>query len=131
MTQMSANKKIGAAGNLNWRTNNTLLQRFNVNSLNELTTVTNNGKLTVAGTTTSPATNVTVNTSNALVYADTTFASTNETLYIIRHADAHPRAYWSDNNYVGAGQWRALDLPNALPGKISPNQVYSNRPRSI
>lgn len=35
-----------------------------------------------------------------------------ETLYIIRHAEAHPQAYWSDNNYVGAGQWRALDLPN-------------------
>ena len=40
--------------------------------------------------------------------------NTNETLYIIRHADAHPLAYWSDGNYVCAGQWRALDLPNAL-----------------
>ena len=29
---------------------------------------------------------------------------TNETLYIIRHADAHPTAYWDDNNYIGAGQ---------------------------
>jgi hypothetical protein len=54
--------------------------------------------------------------------------NTNETLHIIRHADAHPQSYWSDNNYVGAGQWRALDLPNALRGKISPNQVYSNDP---
>ena len=54
--------------------------------------------------------------------------NTNETLYIIRHADAHPRTYWDDNNYVGAGQWRALDLPNALRGKISPNQIYSNDP---
>jgi hypothetical protein len=55
--------------------------------------------------------------------------NTNETLYIIRHADAHPRTYWDDNNYVGAGQWRALDLPNALLGKVvSPNQVYSNDP---
>src|SRR5664279_1823056 len=54
--------------------------------------------------------------------------NTNETLHIIRHADAHPRDYWSDNNYVGAGQWRALDLPNALRGKITPNQVYSNDP---
>jgi RHS repeat-associated protein len=67
-----------AAGNLNWRTNNTLLQEFNVNSLNELTTITNGGRLTVAGTTTSPATNVTVNTSNAVLYADTAFASTNQ-----------------------------------------------------
>ena len=54
--------------------------------------------------------------------------NTNETLYIIRHADAHPQLYWDDNNYVGAGQWRALDLPNALRGKVSPNQVYSIDP---
>jgi hypothetical protein len=49
-----------------------------VNNLNELTTVTNAGALTVAGTTTSPVTNVTVNTSNAVSYADSTFASTNQ-----------------------------------------------------
>ncbi len=67
-----------AAGNLNYRTNNTLLQQFNVNSLNELTTTTNGGRLTVAGSTTSPATNVTVNTSNAVLYADVAFASTNQ-----------------------------------------------------
>ena len=55
--------------------------------------------------------------------------NTNETVYIIRHAEAHPKDYWSDNNYVGAGQWRALDLPNALRGKIKlPNQVYSMDP---
>jgi hypothetical protein len=67
-----------AAGNLNQRTNNALIQTFNVNNLNELTTITNAGALTVAGTTTSPATNVTVNTSNAVSYADSTFASTNQ-----------------------------------------------------
>ncbi|MGB8890394.1 MAG: hypothetical protein WCC87_26950 [Candidatus Korobacteraceae bacterium] len=55
--------------------------------------------------------------------------NTNETVYIIRHAEAHPKAYWSDNNYVGAGQWRALDLPHALRGKINlPNQVFSMDP---
>jgi RHS repeat-associated protein len=68
-----------AAGNLNFRTNNTLLQNFNVNNLNELATETNGGPLTVAGTTTTPATSVTVNTSNAVRYADATFASTNQT----------------------------------------------------
>ena len=67
-----------AAGNLNIRTNNTLVQKFNVNNLNELISATNGGRLTVAGVTTSPATNVTVNTSNALLYADLTFASTNQ-----------------------------------------------------
>jgi hypothetical protein len=56
-------------------------------------------------------------------------ANTNETLYIIRHADAHPWTYWDDNNYVGAGQWRALDLPTALLNKVvNVNQVYSNDP---
>lgn len=55
-------------------------------------------------------------------------ANSNETVYIIRHAEAHPKDYWDDNNYVGAGQWRALDLPNALRGKISPDLVYSIDP---
>ncbi len=54
--------------------------------------------------------------------------NTNETVYIIRHADAHPLAFWTDGNYVCAGQWRALDLPKALRGKISPQQVYSSDP---
>ncbi len=54
--------------------------------------------------------------------------NTDETVYIIRHAEAHPKDYWDDNNYVGAGQWRALDLPNALRGKISPDLVYSIDP---
>jgi hypothetical protein len=54
--------------------------------------------------------------------------NTNETVYMIRHAEAHPTPNWDDGNYVGAGQWRALDLPNALRGKIQPNQVYSIDP---
>jgi hypothetical protein len=52
----------------------------------------------------------------------------NEVLYLVRHAEAHPHGYWSDNNYVGAGQWRALDLPYALAGRISPDQVWSLDP---
>ena len=54
------------AGNLLYRTNNTLIANFAVNSVNQLTANTNGGKLTVMGTTTSAATNVTVNGSNAL-----------------------------------------------------------------
>ena len=65
-----------AAGNLKYRTNHSLLQTFSVDNQNQLTTVASSGKLTVAGTTTSPATNVTVNTTNAIRYADRTFAST-------------------------------------------------------
>jgi len=63
-----------AAGNLNYRTNNALIQAFEVNNLNELTFETNGGTLTVVGTTTIPATNVTVNGSIANLYADATFA---------------------------------------------------------
>jgi len=54
--------------------------------------------------------------------------NTNETVYFIRHAEAHPTTWWEDGNYIGAGQWRALDLPNALRGKIHPNLVYSIDP---
>ena len=57
--------------------------------------------------------------------------NTNETLYIIRHAEAHPQNYWGDGNYVCAGQWRALDLPNALRGKMSPQQVWSIDPAQV
>jgi len=54
--------------------------------------------------------------------------NTNETVYMIRHAEAHPTPNWDDGDYIGAGQWRALDLPNALSGKIQPTQVYSIDP---
>ena len=54
--------------------------------------------------------------------------NTNETVYMIRHAEAHPVSTFEDGNYVCAGQWRALDLPNALRGTIAPNLVYSIDP---
>src|SRR5438552_3505993 len=66
-----------AAGNLTSRSNNAYGQNFTVNSLNELSAGSRFGYYTAAGTTTSPATNVTVNTSNAILYADNTFARTN------------------------------------------------------
>ena len=55
----------------------------------------------------------------------------NETVYLIRHAEAHPISGWDDGNFVGAGQWRALALPNALRGKISPTMVYSIDPAQV
>ena len=45
--------------------------------MNELTTGTNGGRLTVMGTTSSQATSVSVNGANALLYGDATFAATN------------------------------------------------------
>ena len=58
-------------------------------------------------------------------------ANTNQTLYIVRHAEAHPTAYYGNGNYVAAGQWRALGLAQALNGKISPTQVYSFDPAQV
>jgi len=66
-----------AGGNLKYRTNNGLIQTITVDSLNQLSNVTRTGTLTVAGSTTSPATGVTVNGFSASLYADTTFARTN------------------------------------------------------
>lgn len=54
--------------------------------------------------------------------------NTNQTFYIVRHADAHPVDAFEDGNYVGAGQWRALDLPNTLTSQISPDEVWSIDP---
>ncbi len=56
--------------------------------------------------------------------------NTSETVYMMRHAEAHPITWFEDGNYVAAGQWRALDLPNALRGKFTPmpTQIYSSDP---
>ena len=54
-----------AAWNLNYRTNNALIQTFTTESRNRLTNVTRSGTFTVSGTTEAPVTNVTVNGSNA------------------------------------------------------------------
>ena len=67
------------SGNLSNRVQNALTSFFKVNSLNELTTETNSGSLTVAGTTTSAATNVTVSgtglsSGSAWIYSDFTWA---------------------------------------------------------
>lgn len=55
----------------------------------------------------------------------------NETVYLVRHAEAHPASWWDDGNYIAAGQWRALDLPYALRGKIQPTLVYSIDPAQV
>lgn len=72
---------------------------------------------------------VTATTPGAVIPAD---INRNETLYMIRHAEAHPASGWEDGNYVAAGQWRALALPLALhEKKISPDQVYSIDPAQL
>jgi hypothetical protein len=66
----------------------------------------NTGKLTVVSTTTSPATNVTVNTSNAVLYADTTFACTNQS--------------WVNGNNMFTA------IANDVYGRINTNSVTVN-----
>lgn len=55
-------------------------------------------------------------------------SNTDQTVYLIRHAEAHPSNTFENGNYVGAGQWRSLALPGALWGKINPDLVYSIDP---
>ena len=80
-TPLRYNEQLGykydPAGNLQFRTNNTLIQNFVVNSLNELSNITSSGAITVEGNTSTPASSVTVNGTNAALYSDATFAATN------------------------------------------------------
>lgn len=55
-------------------------------------------------------------------------ANTNETVYLIRHTEAHPSVGWDDGSFVAAGQWRALGMADALRGKINPSEVWSIDP---
>jgi hypothetical protein len=59
-------------------------------------------------------------------------ANTNQTVYLIRHVDAHPTSVFENGNFVGAGQWRALSLPGFLPHALrdqpSPTLVYAIDP---
>lgn len=57
--------------------------------------------------------------------------STNQTIYMIRHAEAHPASTFDDGNFIAAGQWRALGLAEALRGKISPDMVMSIDPAQV
>ena len=57
--------------------------------------------------------------------------NSNETVYMIRHAEAHPSDTFDDGNFVAAGQWRALGLADALRGKVSPEVVYSIDPAQV
>ncbi len=72
----------------------------------------------------------TTGASNALAVKPTGI-NTNQTMYMIRHAEAHPTSSFDDGNYVAAGQWRALGLADALRGKISPDLVMSIDPAQV
>ncbi len=68
--------------NLNYRTNNALTETFAANAVNELTSISRTGTLTVAGTAGEPSASVTVSGTGlssgaATVYGDGTWARTN------------------------------------------------------
>jgi YD repeat-containing protein len=65
-----------AAGNLNERTNNTLVQSFNVDNANQLSSGSRSGTLTVVGTVSNPGTNLV-----SLTVADNGNAPVPATLY--------------------------------------------------
>jgi len=100
-----------AAGNLAYRTNNTLLQTFKVNSLNQLTNVLRGTNLTLAGFTTSAATNVTVNGATVARYADLTFSKADLAL---EHASNPFTAIAQDN--LGRTDTNAItfDIPPTI-----------------
>lgn len=70
----------------------------------------------------------TTGTTNAVL---PTGINTNQTIYMIRHAEAHPTSSFDDGNFIAAGQWRALGLADALRGKISPDMVMSIDPAQV
>jgi RHS repeat-associated protein len=61
------------ADNLAYRTNNALVQTVNTDNLNQLSTSTRTGAMTVSGTTGAAATSVAVNGQSASLYGDRTF----------------------------------------------------------
>jgi RHS repeat-associated protein len=64
-----------AAGNLAFRTNNTLIQTFVSGNRNELTSITRSGTLTVAGSLDGQVTSLYVGTNQAQIYSDNSFAT--------------------------------------------------------
>jgi YD repeat-containing protein len=100
-----------AAWNLQYRTNNALVQTFTANSRNELTGLSRNTSLTVAGNTSLSATNVTINGLAATRYADNTFAKDGFTLtngvnaYTVIAQDSNGRC---ETNIL------SLDLPSSI-----------------
>lgn len=58
---------------------------------------------------------------------------TSQTVYLVRHVEAHPTASFENGNYVCQGQWRALGatkiLNQIMGGK--PDYVFSSNPDNI
>lgn len=56
----------------------------------------------------------------------------NETVYFVRHGEAHPADFWDDGNLICQGEWRALYMPSALAGLIkTPDYVFAVDPSQL
>jgi RHS repeat-associated protein len=112
------NEQLGygydAAGNLNLRTNDALVQTFTVDSLNQLSSVSRTGAFTVTGATPAPANSITVDGVLAQTYGDFTFAGGSNTL-----ANGVNTFTIIGQNEYGLGVTNALTLN--LPTPVSPN----------
>jgi len=111
-----------AAGNLNYRTNNALVQTYTPDSRNQLTNITRASTLTVSGATSLAATNVTVNGLSAARYADNTFAKDGFTLtngvntFTVIAQDSYGRA---DTNVIAANLPTTVSLTYDLNGNLT------------
>jgi hypothetical protein len=74
----------------------------------------------------------TLSTEGAPAYSVPDGINTDETLYFVRHVEAHPDGF-EDGNYVCRGQWRAIGATGILFAKIGgrPDYVYSSDPAEI
>jgi hypothetical protein len=62
----------------------------------------------------------------------------NQTVYMVRHVEAHPTAAFENGNYVCQGQWRALGanprlseiMSPSAPGGV-PDYIFTSNPRGL
>jgi len=108
---------------------------LSVHDLQQITATTYNDNLTAA--TTFPSVNVNANSvcfesSVSFTFSpkDPALVNKDETVYFVRHAEAHPVPDFDNGDYVCQGQWRVIASPPILQAKIGklPDYVYSSDP---
>jgi RHS repeat-associated protein len=140
------------AWNLQFRTNNAMVETFGVNSLNELTNFSRSGTLTVGGIATEPSGNaprnaypgvssVTVNGQAAVVYGDGSFAAAGLTpadgwnsYTAIAQDNVWPNGRWDTNTvtaYLPASASYTYDLNGNLLSDGRRNFAYDDENQLI
>ena len=57
--------------------------------------------------------------------------NTNEIVYAVRHAEAHPRSWWEEEIMLPPGSGARWTSPMRCTDKINPDQVYSIDPAQV